>query len=134
MKKEIIYKIDELPDVQDIIEVYQSSGIRRPVDDFNRIEQMYKHSNLIVSAWENEKLVGISRAITDFNYCCYLSDLAVRIDFQKMGIGKELIRITKNKIGEQTMLLLLSASSAMEYYPKVGFDVVSNGFIIKRKK
>ena len=118
----------------DIIEVYISSGIHRPVEDVQRIDKMFMNSNLIVSAWEGNRLVGVARALTDHCYCCYLSDLAVRKEYQHQGIGKEMIRITKEKIGDDCMLLLLSAVPAMEYYPKIGFEKVINGYIIKRKK
>ena len=94
---------------------------------------MFANSNLTISAWDGEKLVGVSRALTDFSFCCYLSDLAVRKEYQKLGIGKELIRITKENIGESVMLLLLSAPAAMDYYPKVGFEKIDNAFEIKRK-
>jgi len=77
-------------------------------------------------------LVGISRSLTDFSYCCYLSDLAVREGYKCKGIGRRMIEITKDVVGGQTMLLLLAAPSAMEYYPKVGLEKVENGFIIKR--
>ncbi|WP_146812496.1 GNAT family N-acetyltransferase, partial [Aneurinibacillus danicus] len=70
----------------------------------------------------------------DFSYCCYLSDLAVDKDYQKSGIGKELIGRIRNIIGEEVALILLSAPNAMDYYPKVGFDKVDNGFIIRRKR
>jgi len=131
---EITYKINTTPDTEAIIELYNSSGISRPTTDRQRIAKMYAHSNLIVTAWHNELLVGISRSLTDFCYCCYLSDLAVRKEYQKHGIGKKLIAITKENIGEQVMLLLLSAPSAIDYYPKIGFQKVDNGFIIKRTK
>ncbi len=134
MKNQISYKIGSIPETDQIIEVYKSSGITRPISDKNRIEQMYANSNLIVSAWDANKLVGVSRSLTDFCYCCYLCDLAVRFEYQKEGIGKRLIDITKDEIGESTMLLLLSVPNAMEYYPKLGFEKVENGFIIKRKK
>jgi N-acetylglutamate synthase-like GNAT family acetyltransferase len=94
---------------------------------------MFDNSNLIISAWDNNKLVGISRSVTDFSYCCYLSDLAVSRDYQKLGVGKELIKLTEQNIGESKMLLLLSAKTAMEYYPKLGFEKVDCGFIIKRE-
>lgn len=131
---EITYKINTTPDTEAIIELYSSSGISRPTTDRERIAKMYAHSNLIVTAWHNELLVGISRSLTDFCYCCYLSDLAVRKEYQKHGIGKKLIAITKENIGDQVMLLLLSAPSAIDYYPKIGFQKVDNGFIIKRTK
>ncbi len=130
----IKYKIGVLPDVSEIISVYDSSGINRPITDKKRISKMYENSNLIVTAWEKEELVGISRSLTDFCYACYLSDLAVKKDKQKYGIGKRLIEITQNEIGEKTALILLSAPLAMEYYPKIGFEEVKNGFIIKRKR
>ncbi|MDF2436757.1 MAG: family acetyltransferase [Bacteroidota bacterium] len=117
----------------DVIEVFKSSGINRPVEDHDRIELMLKNSNLIISAWDGIELIGIARSLTDYNYCCYLSDLAVKKEYQKTGIGKALIDHTQQTIGEQTMLLLLSAANAMEYYPKVGFETVDNAFTIKRK-
>lgn len=95
---------------------------------------MYDHANLIVTAWHSDKLVGISRSLTDFCYCCYLSNLAIREDYQTSGIGKKLIQLTKDKIGEQTTLILVSAPTAMDYYPKVGFQKTDNAFLIKRTK
>lgn len=129
---QIAYKTDIMPETAAIVDVYESAGLNRPTKDQSRIAGMYVHSNLIVTAWDEEKLVGIARSLTDFCYSCYLSDLAVRKEYQKQGIGKKLISVTKEKIGERTMLLLLSAPTAMEYYPKVGFEKVNNGFIIKR--
>lgn len=131
---EIIYRTDITPDTDEIIDVYNSSGINRPITDKERIAKMYANSNLVATAWDEDKLVGVSRSLTDFCYCCYLSDLAVRKDYQSNGIGKKLIELTKNIIGEQTTLILLAAPAAMDYYPKVGFQKIDNGFIIKRTK
>lgn len=131
---EITFRNDITPQSDQIIDVYNSSGINRPTTDKQRIEKMYANSNLILTAWDNDKLVGISRSLTDFCYCCYLSDLAVRKEYQKSGIGKKLIELTKENIGEQTTLILLSAPAAINYYPKVGMLKADNGFIIKRTK
>ncbi len=131
--KDIIYRYDIIPEVGEIIHVYNSSGIRRPTGDEKRIEMMYKNSNLVVSAWHRDRLVGIARSLTDYCYCCYLSDLAVRKEYQGQGIGKKLVELTREKIGPQSMLLLLSAPNAMTYYPGIGFENVNNGFIINRK-
>jgi predicted N-acetyltransferase YhbS len=95
---------------------------------------MYAGSNLIVSAWDGDKLVGLARSVTDFCYSCYLSDLAVRKEYQHQGIGKELVRLTKETIGDESMLLLLAAPSAMDYYPKIGMEKMDNAFMIKRSK
>jgi predicted N-acetyltransferase YhbS len=131
---EITYRTDITPEINEIIAVCDSSGINRPTYDYDRIAKMYANSNLVVTAWDKNLLVGIARSLTDFCFCCYLSDLAVRKEYQKLGIGKKLISLTKEKIGEQCMLLLLSAPTAMEYYPNVGFEKVNNGFIINRSK
>ncbi|WP_047548858.1 GNAT family N-acetyltransferase [Methylotenera sp. G11] len=116
----------------DIAAVFDASGIRRPSADLARIERMFANANLVISAWHGNKLVGVCRALTDFSYCCYLSDLAVDKAYQKHGIGKELIARVQQAIGDEVALILLSAPEAMEYYPKLGFEKVENGFIIKR--
>ncbi len=127
------YTHTERAGTEAIIELYKSSGLRRPVDDSERISKMYAHSNLVVCAYEGELLVGIARSLTDFCYACYLSDLAVRKEYQHQGIGKALIQRTQEIIGDQTMLLLRAAPEAMNYYPKLGFAEVHDGFIIPRK-
>ena len=75
---EITYKLDTTPETELIIDLYNSSGINRPTTDTERISKMYANSNLVVTAWDRDILVGVSRSLTDFCYCCYLSDLAVR--------------------------------------------------------
>ena len=95
---------------------------RRPVEDRECIEAMLENADILVSAWENEKLIGIARSVSDFSYCCYLSDLAVDKAHQKQGIGKELIRQTQSLLGPKCKIILLSAPAAIGYYPKVGFE------------
>lgn len=128
----IVYKINEPLSAEAVIEVYDSAGLNRPTNDPARIQKMLDHSNLIISAWDGEKLVGVARSFTDFCYATYLSDLAVRMEYQKQQIGKQLITLTKENVGDGSMLLLLSVPSAMDYYPKVGFEKVENGFILQR--
>lgn len=117
---------------EQLADVFRRSGIRRPVDDLPRITAMIRHASLIITAWRGEQLVGVARSLTDFSYCCYLSDLAVDRELQRSGIGRELIRRTKEAVGDNSMLLLLSAPEVMEYYPKIGMEAVQNGWIIKR--
>lgn len=95
-------------------------GERRPVDDLGRLERMLRRADLIVTARDGKRLVGISRAITDFSYCCYLSDLAVDIAYQRQGIGKQLIAYTHQSAGELTSLILVAAPAAESYYPRIG--------------
>lgn len=106
-----------------LIELYHAStlGERRPVDDRERMASMLRHANLVVSAWDGDQLVGISRALSDFSFVTYLSDLAVRRSHQRQGIGKELIRRTQELGGKRTKLILLAAPAAEPYYPHIGF-------------
>ena len=113
-------------------ELFRSSGIRRPVDDLPRLEKMLTHANLLIGAYADGRLVGLARALTDFSYCCYLSDLAVAKEYQRHGIGRELVARVKQRIGDQSMLLLLSSPEAMGCYPRIGLEAVNNGWIIKR--
>ena len=74
-------------------------GERRPIEDRRCIEGMIENSNLMVSAWVENRLIGIARSITDFNYACYLSDLAVDKKYQNDGIGKKLQIIIQENLG-----------------------------------
>jgi len=130
----ITYNTTLIPETQQIIEVYESAGLIRPTNDFDRIRKMYEHSNLIVSAWEGKQLIGVARSMADFCYVCYLADLAVRDEYKGKGIGRQLINLTREIIGEQSTLILLSAPGAMTYYPHIGMQTIDNGFIIKRAK
>jgi predicted N-acetyltransferase YhbS len=103
---------------------------RRPIEDRQCIEAMLRHANLLCTAWDEEKLVGIARSVTDFEYCCYLSDLAVDEAYQKQGIGKELIRLTASKLGERAKIILLAAPKAETYYPRLGFDAHHSAWIL----
>ncbi len=129
----IDYKINQALNVADIVRVFDRSGIQRPTQDSARIEKMFAHANLVISAWDGQQLIGIARALTDHSYCCYLSDLAVDAVYQKRGVGHQLIEKVRAHIGEQVSLILLSAPQAMGYYPKVGFTQLDNAFAIKRK-
>lgn len=130
----IEYRLNLPLDAIDVAAVFDASGIRRPTKDLARIARMFANANLTISAWHEGKLVGVCRALTDFSYCCYLSDLAVDTAFQKHGIGRELVARVRSAIGEEVALVLLSAPEAMAYYPKLGFEKAENGFIIKRTR
>ncbi len=133
MSKETTYRSDVIPNVDQIMDLYINAGLKRPVEDRDRIKKMFANSNLIITAWDNDLLVGLARSLTDFCYSCYLSDLAVRASYQGKGIGRQLVEITKKKSGDESMLLLLSAPSALSYYPRIGLRNAKNAFIIDRK-
>lgn len=117
----ITYQIEEKIGEEEFTQVLINStlGERRPVNDTERIAGMLQHANLIATARDNGKLIGVSRSLTDFVFCTYLSDLAIDENYQKMGIGKELIRLTKEHT-PKAKLILLAAPKAVGYYPKIG--------------
>jgi predicted N-acetyltransferase YhbS len=108
---------------------------RRPVNEPERIRAMVANAGLTVCARDGRgRLVGVSRAVTDFAFCCYLSDIAVDRALQGRGIGRELIRRTHEAAGGSPVtLLLLSAPAAINYYPKVGLTKLDTCFGIIRR-
>ena len=128
----IAYRQGNDLDVDAVIDVLRSStlGERRPVDDRATIEGMLKGANLIISAWDGETLVGFARSLSDFVFCTYLSDLAVRTPYQRRGIGKELIRKTQ-RAGKSATVFLFAAPGAVSYYERLGLQVGS-GFFLPR--
>ncbi len=132
MSNQIVYRINAPVSTGQVIQLFRSSGINRPVDDEARIGQMLRYGNLTITAWHGGQLVGFARSLTDYCFCCYLSDLAVSSDFQRRGIGKKLIELTKAQVGDQTTLLLLAAPAAKDYYPKTGMDRYVDTFVMKR--
>ncbi len=131
---EITYKFNVIPAVEEIIKLYNAAGLARPTHDLERMLKMYHNSNLVYTAWDAERLVGACRSITDWVWSCYLADLAVDAEYKKRGIGKSLIAHTKEKLGEQSMILLLSVPDAIGYYPSIGFSKEDRGFILHRKQ
>ena len=119
----IRYKTGNDVHLDALIELYHAStlGERWPVDNRERMASMLRHANLVVTAWDGDQLVGVSRALSDFSFVTYLSDLAVRRSHQKQGIGKELIRRTQDLGGKDAKLILLAAPAAEQYYPHIGF-------------
>lgn len=106
---------------------------RRPLDEPETVAGMIKNAGVLVTARAGGLLVGISRAVTDFSYCTYLSDLAVDQAYQRQGIGRELIRRTHEAAGLHTTLILIAAPKARSYYPHIGLEPHDSCWIIHRQ-
>jgi predicted N-acetyltransferase YhbS len=119
----IVYLLGNDLELEAVIELYRAStlGERRPVADRERMAAMLRNANLVVSAWDGDQLVGIARSVSDFAYCTYLSDLAVRLSHQRRGIGRALMQRTQ-QAGGRAQIILLAAPQAVDYYPHVGFQ------------
>ncbi len=119
----IEYRINHPLSADLFIDVLKRSTLsaRRPVDDQACMEGMVKNSNLQVSAWDSDRLVGIARALTDFHYACYLSDLAVDVAYQGHGIGSRLQSLVQQQLGPHCKLIVISAPAANAYYEQLGY-------------
>ncbi len=124
--------------LSDFIDVLRRSGLaeRRPVDDEARIARMLQNSNLIIIARDvdSDALVGVARSITDYAYCCYISDLAVDKRFQFQGIGTRLINETRAAVGPESMCLLVSSPDALPFYRAIGMPQIENAFLYRRER
>jgi ribosomal protein S18 acetylase RimI-like enzyme len=127
----IDYRTGNDLDLDTVIQLYRSStlGERRPIDDRERMKSMLEGANLVVTAWDGSRLVGIARSLSDFAYCTYLSDLAVDVAYQKRGIGKELVHRTQ-QLGGRSKVLLFAAPAAVDYYWRIGFTAGS-GWVLQ---
>lgn len=129
---EIEYKINQTITADQFIGLLSktSLGARRPIDEIETIEAMLVNANLLVTAWQEDRLIGAARSVTDFAFCCYLSDIAVDESIQASGIGKTLIRMTKEALKPTCSLILLSAPQAVGYYPKIGFTQHNSAWVL----
>lgn len=131
----VTYGLEPDLEPEEFIDVLVRSTLaeRRPVSDLDTIRAMLKNANVIATARLNGQLVGVSRAITDFAFCTYLSDLAVDEKHQRQGIGQELIRRTHEAAGLSTILILLAAPKAQSYYPHIGMTRHESCWFIPRQ-
>ena len=137
MSAEIRYGLEPNLEVAEFVDVLHRSTLaeRRPMDEPETLAGMLRHADVLATArTEAGLLVGISRAITDFSYCTYLSDLAVDQTFKGQGIGRELIRVTHETAGLHTSLILLAAPKARTYYPHIGMTPHDSCWRIDRRK
>lgn len=132
----IEYKINAPVSADQFIELLRESTLaeRRPIEDRECMEGMIRNSNLMVTAWVGEQLIGIARSMTDFHYACYLSDLAVHKRYQGNGVGKKLQIITQDKLGPKCKLILLAAPAANSYYEHIGFTNNQRCWVLDRER
>ena len=131
---DISYKINKSISTDEFIGVLTASNLaeRRPIDDRECLEGMLKNSNLIVTAWDEKKLIGIARSMTDFHYACYLSDLAVDMNYQSKSIGRQLQIVTQEQLGPKCGLILIAAPASNSYYEHIGFTNNQRCWVLNR--
>lgn len=135
MSSDIRFEINPrpLPTAESVLELFAKTGLARPNWSPNRMSAALQNASLIVCAWHNEELVGFARAISDFVWIGYLSQLAVAPDYQMRGIGRRLVDCILNEFGAGVSLVVHSADDAMGFYEAAGFERNSNMYQIRRK-
>jgi len=130
----IKYNINKNISANDFIEILTNSTLRqrRPIDDLETIKSMIENADIMITASIDNKIVAMARAVTDFSYCCYLSDLAVDTKYQNMGIGKKLISKVQEQLNNKCKIILLSAPNATEYYAKIGFSQHNSAWVLSK--
>lgn len=138
MSVSVIYSREPALEVADFKRVLVESGLGRirPVDDEVRLGGLISGASLFVTArlaTEGRPLVGVARCITDFSWCCYLSDLAVSASAQGLGIGRGLLDETRRQLGPGVSLTLISLPDAAGFYEKAGMARLSEAFWYRRE-
>jgi len=128
------YALDATIDIaqfRDLL-IRSTLGERRPIDDNACLEGMLRHTDILVTAWDGDVLVGVSRSLTDWTYSCYLADLAVDVAYQHGGVGRRLIDMTQQQLGPHCKIILLAAPAANDYYPRIGFEHNPRAWLLAR--
>lgn len=136
MEPAIVYACEASVAVADFRQVLLDSGLGaiRPVGDEPRLQQMLDAADLIVTARRPDgELVGIARCVTDFAWCCYLSELAVSESAQGLGIGKGLLDEARRQLGPSVSLILASVPDAVGFYERAGMAPMQHTFWYKRE-
>ena len=94
------------------------------------IEKAFRNSQLVVSAWEGEKLAGFARVITDNSLFATIWNMIVKPDYQKKGVGKMLIQKCLDNY-PNLQFFLFSGENTADFYKKMGFDTHRFGMYLK---
>lgn len=122
---------DRRPDLDAIRALYAAAPLRRPIGDPGRIRKMFEHANVVISAWEGDRLVGLLRGWTDFAFDGYVCDLAIHPGYQKQGLGKRLLDEAA-ALGPDIHWILLASPIAKAYYGHLGWTQLPNAWDLPR--
>lgn len=122
-----------LPEFRDVL-IRSTLSERRPVGNDSCLCGMLAHADILATCWMENRLIGIARSVTDYHFCCYLSDLAVDQEFQHQGVGSRLISLTQSRLQPECKLILLAAPAAVGFYKNIGFDQHPSAWLLPRHR
>lgn len=124
--EKVILKKDLIKDIKSISSLYESAGWFDYTEDLEKLEEAFKNSLKIISAWHEEKLIGLIRVIGDGLTIIYIQDIVVLPEYQGNGIGRGLINsvLDEYKHVRQKILISEDNESSIEFYKNIGFKSI----------
>ena len=121
---DITYSSEHCPNDSELKELFSTVEwqVSRHIDRLSAA--MYKYDNLI-TAWDGARLVGLVCSLDDGAVTAYINYLIVHPDYQRMGIGKELMRRILNEYRDFMRVELIADAGAAEFYDKLGFGAIN---------
>ena len=127
----------DLP-LADFARVLEESGLgaTRPLGDLERLGRMLTQANLVMTARRGPggELLGVARCVTDFSWCCYVSELAVGRAAQGLGVGRGLLDAAQAELGPEVSVILLSMQDAVGFYERIGMARQDDAFAFRRQR
>lgn len=122
------YKFDVIPNLKDLINLYSKSNLRNYIEDDNKLMEAFNNSQIIITVWKETELVGLLRAITDYNFILYVQDIIVLPEYQCLGIGTNLLNIIKEKYSNINQLILIADNDKFleKFYTKNNLIKLTN--------
>lgn len=115
-------KSKQLP-LDQLINLYNSVGWSAYTTDPAVLNQAIINSLDVITAWKNQRLIGLIRTVGDGQTILYIQDLLVAPSFQQQGIGTKLMQqiLNKHKNIRQKLLLTENETQTLFFYQKQGF-------------
>lgn len=116
-------KENVIPCLNDLIALYNDVGWSNYTNNTDMLQKAYANSLLVITAWHEEKLLGVIRIVGDGYSIIYVQDIVVLKAYQHMGIGSKLIAEAMNKYKDvyQKVLLTDNESKTKVFYEKMGY-------------
>lgn len=114
-----------------ILTLYRRAPLTHPVSAADQVWHMYEQASLVLSAWHEERLVGIARVMTDGILYSFLCDLAVEPDVQGLGIGRRLAEAIFDRCAGTQLILIGTGNTAgmNSLYARFGFTRLNDVWI-----
>ncbi|WP_300257977.1 GNAT family N-acetyltransferase [Clostridium sp.] len=124
--EKVILKKDLIKDIKSISSLYESAGWFDYTEDLEKLEEAFKNSLKIISAWHEEKLIGLIRVVGDGLTIIYIQDIVVLPEYQGNGIGRVLIDSVLDEYKHVTQKILISEDkdSSIKFYKNIGFKSI----------